>query len=329
MDTQSIAGDPYVQLGAWAMVTKRLMLSTGVTNPLTRHPVVTAAAAATLQAISGGRAVLGIGRGDSALAHLGYGPVSLLTFRETLRSLQKLLRGDAVEFEFYERSAMAPSVGSLSLGGRPIASRLEWLAADMPKVPLDVAASGPKVIEMSAPLAERVTFSVGAIPERIAWALDLARGARKKEALDEAGISYGAQIIVVCHPDVEVVRQAAASFVAPLARFQVLQTAAAGPKTPSDEANYLAIMRGYDMTRHGEAISDKKVSGSALSWDFVERFAVVGPPDHCIERLLQLVALGIERFVIVGPGLHPEARPGQSLFVREVMPGVRAAISDS
>ena len=82
--------------------------------------------------------------------------------------------------------------------------------------------------------------------------------------------------------------------------------------------------------RHGEAISHKKISGSALSWDFVERFAVVGPPDHCIERLLQLVALGIERFVIVGPGLHPEASPtGQSLFVREVMPGVRAAISDA
>src|SRR5579862_4614563 len=66
MDSQSLSADPYVMMGAWAVATERLKLSTGVTNPLTRHPVVTAAAAASLQALSHGRAVLGIGRGDSA-----------------------------------------------------------------------------------------------------------------------------------------------------------------------------------------------------------------------------------------------------------------------
>jgi alkanesulfonate monooxygenase SsuD/methylene tetrahydromethanopterin reductase-like flavin-dependent oxidoreductase (luciferase family) len=50
----------------------------------------------------------------------------------------------------------------------------------------------------------------------------------------------------------------------------------------------------------------------------------VGAPDHCIERLLQLARLGISRFVIVGPGFHPEARQSaRSLFVSEVMPAVR------
>ena len=46
MDSQSLAGDPYVKMGAWAMLTDRLKLAPGVTNPLTRHPAVTAAAAA-------------------------------------------------------------------------------------------------------------------------------------------------------------------------------------------------------------------------------------------------------------------------------------------
>jgi 5,10-methylenetetrahydromethanopterin reductase len=59
----------------------------------------------------------------------------------------------------------------------------------------------------------------------------------------------------------------------------------------------------------------------------VRRFAIVGSPSHCTERLLQLVALGLERFVIVGPGYHPEARKsGPGLFVSEVMPAVRRAI---
>jgi len=57
----------------------------------------------------------------------------------------------------------------------------------------------------------------------------------------------------------------------------------------------------------------------------VERFAVVGTPDHCIERLLELNALGIKRFVIVGPGFYPEAvRNGPSLFAKEVIPAVKA-----
>src|SRR5579863_2271206 len=74
MDSQCLSGDPWVLMGAWAVATKRLKLALGVTNTLTRHPAVTAAAAAMVQAISGGRASLGIGRGDSALAHLGYAP---------------------------------------------------------------------------------------------------------------------------------------------------------------------------------------------------------------------------------------------------------------
>jgi 5,10-methylenetetrahydromethanopterin reductase len=321
MDSQSLSADPYVRMGVWAAATERLKLSTGVTNPLTRHPAVTAAAAATLQSISGGRAVLGIGRGDSALAYLGHAPAGLAVFRRTLSDLQTLLRGGEVAFGADD--CAASSLDTLSLGGRPTACRLKWLPADSPKVPLDVAATGPKVIEMCAPIAERVTFSVGAIPERMSWALDLARAARRKQGLAEDGISYGAQLIVVCHPDLEAVRAVATSMVAPLARFQVIQGAAAGPQSDNDHENFAAIRMGYDMTQHG-SLSHDKIKGTTLAWDFVQRFAIVGPPDHCIQRLLQLARLGIERFVIVGPGFHPESGPpGRSLFVREVMPAVR------
>jgi 5,10-methylenetetrahydromethanopterin reductase len=329
MDSQSLSADPYVMMGAWAVATDRLKLSTGVTNPFTRHPAVTAASVATLQSISGGRAVLGIGRGDSALAYLGYAPVKLAAFRRTLQDLQTLLRGEEVAFEAQENSASAASLATISLGHRPDSSRLKWLPEGMPKVALDVAATGPQVIEMAATIAERVTFSVGAIPERMQWALDLAHNARNRERLSDQGISYGAQIIVVCHTNIEAVREAAASFVAPLARFQTIQGAPAGPQTGSDAENFSAISTGYDMTKHSKIISKMKLSGASLTAEFVERFAIVGPPDHCIERLLQLAALGIERFVIVGPGFHPEARnDGKSLFVTEVMPAVRAAMDE-
>jgi len=327
MDSQSLSADPYVLMGAWAVSTRNLKLATSTTNPLTRHPVVTAASVATLQSISGGRAILGIGRGDSALAYIGYAPTKIKVFRRALLDLQTLLSGGEVEFDTTGIAGTSSCVESLLLGHRPGAARLKWLPEGMPKVPLDVAATGPKVIEMSATIAERITFSVGAIPERIKWAVERARNARTALKLRDSDISYGAQIVVVCHPDINHVLDIAASFVSPLARFQIMQKDVAGPQTEIDTENYEAIRQGYDMTRHSEVISPDKLGGATLSKDFIQRFAIIGSPEHCVERLLELYLLGIRRFVVVGPGFYPEFEseaPG--LFEREVIPAVRAAI---
>lgn len=325
MDSQSLSCDPFVMMGAWAVATERLKLCTGVTNSLTRHPAVTAACAASVQAISGGRAILGIGRGDSALAYLGYAPDKLDHFKQTLLDLQQLLRGEEVAFASHQLLGDAASIGSLSLGDGPKAIRLQWLPEQQPKVPLDVAATGAMVIKMSAPVAERVTFSVGAIPERVAWALDTARKADTERKLEQR-CSYGVQIIVVCHTDKNAVLEAATSFVAPLARFQVIQGKASGPQTDIDRENFSKLV-SYDMTKHGRPIDKEKLKDATLTPEFVQRFAVVGTPDHCIERLLELAKMGIERFVVVGPGFHPEAdTSGPGLFVSEVMPAVRAEL---
>ena len=83
-DTQSLMSDAYVTLTAAAVATHDLKLGTGVTNPFTRHPAVTASAIAALQELSRGRAVLGIGRGDNSLAHLGLAPASPTVLRGTL-----------------------------------------------------------------------------------------------------------------------------------------------------------------------------------------------------------------------------------------------------
>src|SRR5579871_2494559 len=224
MDSQSLSADPYAQMGAWAAWTERLLLSPGVTNPFTRNLAVSAASIATIQTISNGRAVLGIGRGDSALAYLGYAPVKLAWFETALETLQTLLSGGEVPFEATGTTAgAAPSHEGLSLGARPEAVNLRWLSKDLPKVPLDVAATGPKVIAMAARVAERVTFSVGADLERIGWALRIARTAREAAALPPDGVSYGAQVLAVCHPDHDTALETAMHMAPPLARFQVIQ----------------------------------------------------------------------------------------------------------
>ncbi len=65
-DTAPLAADPYVGLTVAAATAPKLKLLVGVTNPVTRHPALTACAIASVQIESNGRAVLGIGRGDQA-----------------------------------------------------------------------------------------------------------------------------------------------------------------------------------------------------------------------------------------------------------------------
>lgn len=321
MCSQNLSADPWVQMGVWASATSRLKLSPGVTNPFTRNLAVTAGAAATMQSVSGGRAVLGIGRGDSALAYLGHAPVGLRQFETALKHLQVLLSGGEIPFEEFGSSGDAPSVHELSLGDRPTAVALRWLPKDLPKVPLDVAATGPKVIEMGARIADRVTFSVGAETERMAWALATARAAQGART-----VSYGAQLVVICHPDEATAMEVAMHLAPPLARFQVISGTKVGPADQTMSDSLDAIKHGYDMTRHGEIGSKEKIKGGPLPPEFVREFAIVGSPEHCTRRLLELKAMGLERFVLVGPGFYP---PGwgeaAGLFVREVMPALRAA----
>src|SRR5262245_65258613 len=98
-DSQNLGPDPYVALALAAKSTERLRLATGVTNPFTRHPAVTAAAIATVQAESGGRTVLGIGRGDSSLAYLGLAPAGLARFETYVTRVQSYLAGATVPFD--------------------------------------------------------------------------------------------------------------------------------------------------------------------------------------------------------------------------------------
>lgn len=326
MDSQCLSGDPYAQMGVWGCSTERLKLSTGVTNPFTRNLAVLAGAAATIQVITNGRSVLGIGRGDSALAYLGHAPVGLKGFETALRHLQTLLGGGEIPFAEFGSSGDAPDIHSLSLGAAPETVKLRWLPEGLAKVPLDVAATGPKVIQMAARLAERVTFSVGAEAGRLEWALATARAARQAEGLGDDGVSYGAQLVVVCHPDDATAMDVAMHMAPPLARFQVIQGKQVGPADAAMSENLDAIKSGYDMTLHGNHEARDRIVGGGLTPDFVRRFAVVGSPDHCTERLLALKKLGLDRFVVVGPGFYPDSwGEARDLFAREVIPALRAA----
>ncbi len=138
--------------------------------------------------------MLGIGRGDSSLAHLGLAPAPVDVFARYVARLQGYLRGDDVAFDVADGRGELASSDALHLAGGPTASRLHWLGQH-DKVPVDVAATGPRVIAVAARLADRVTFAVGADPARLRWAVHEARAA------NAAPPPMGAYLPVVVHAD--------------------------------------------------------------------------------------------------------------------------------
>ena len=96
-DTQNLAPDPYGQLSLAAQATTTLKLGTGVTNPVTRDPAVTATAVATLQQESGGRAICVIGRGDSSAEHIGIRNATTRQLREGVGLIRSYMRGETID----------------------------------------------------------------------------------------------------------------------------------------------------------------------------------------------------------------------------------------
>jgi 5,10-methylenetetrahydromethanopterin reductase len=323
VDSQNLSGDPYVSLALAATVTSRIGLGTGVTNSVTRHAAATATAITSVNRVSNGRAVLGIGRGDSALAHLGRAPARLAQFERYLRHLQAYLRGEAVSFaEIDIPPEVAPPMSELHLHDAPSASRIDWIAGGA-KVPVEVAASGPKVIAMAALHAERVMFTLGADVDRLAWGIALAQQVRKEAGLDPDGVAFGAYVNLGCHDDIEAARRVVRGGLTTFARFSVMHGQANGPVSPGDRAVLEALRTNYDMRRH---TSGESRQAGTLTDDFIDRFAIVGSPARCIERLRGLAALGLDKVAINSRGRGApadETATSWRLVAERVLPGLR------
>jgi 5,10-methylenetetrahydromethanopterin reductase len=165
-DTPLLAGrwrDVYMHLIAAALQTSTLRLGPGVTNPLTRHPLTTASAITSLDDASGGRADLVVGTGFSSAYIIGRKAATLATMRESIALWHSIFSGAQTE-----------------LGGLEIA-----LEPPYPGLPVYLAATGPKALQLAGEVADGVLVMVGAAPGTVAWALEqvetgMARAGRER-----------------------------------------------------------------------------------------------------------------------------------------------------
>jgi 5,10-methylenetetrahydromethanopterin reductase len=225
--------------------------------------------------------------------------VPVADFERSLVELQGFLRGETVTLEDGAES------------------RIGWIAG--PKVPVAVAATGPKVIGVAARHADAIDFTVGAEPDRLRWAIDTARAAARGRE-----ISLGAFVDVAVGDDRAVARDLVRGSTSTLARFGAEGAPADGLSDVTREG-IEALAAAFDEGRHGQAAAP---AAQALTDEFLDRFAVCGPAAEVTERLLELRGLGLDRLVVVPGSLDAEqdaAAAANEAFAADVLPALLAA----
>jgi 5,10-methylenetetrahydromethanopterin reductase len=265
IDSQLAMKDVYAGLAVAALHTERMLLGTGVTNPLTRHPTVTATSIAAISELSGGRAVLGVGAGDSAVYGIGARPAKVAQMDEVLRFWRAVLSGGEGEWE-----------------GRSY--RLPHLAAP---VKLYLAVSQPRMCALAGRLADGAIVMGPSTPEfvrhQVGWIED---------GLREAGRDRGEVdicLMTTLAENVEDVRSWASTEARLLADFAELP---AGLEPYAEEIR--RAKEEYDFSQH---LSIHAGHQGAVSDGLARALAVSGSAEECTSRLRELRACGADGFI--------------------------------
>jgi 5,10-methylenetetrahydromethanopterin reductase len=140
-DSQMVAADPIAMMAVAATRTSKIKLATGVLIPSNRIAPQTANSLATLNSLAPGRIIMGIGTGFSGRRAMGHGPVRVDDIRPYIETVNGLLRGETVAWEFENKrrkiAFLHPDDGVINLRD---------------PVPTYVAAQGPRMRRLTADL---------------------------------------------------------------------------------------------------------------------------------------------------------------------------------
>jgi 5,10-methylenetetrahydromethanopterin reductase len=297
IDSQLAMKDVYVGLAAAAMASTSMRLGTGVTNVLTRHPTVTAASIAAVSELSGGRAVLGIGAGDSAVQGIGLRPSRVAEVEEALRFFRAVFAGEPATWQ-------------------GTTYRLPHAAAP---VPLYLAVSRPRMCRLAGRLADGAILMGAAQPELVAEQVGWLG-----EGLAEAGRDRASfDIRFVATTSAREDAAAALDDVRSWASAQARLLADVDPLPESLQRFGDELVRAketYDFSAH---LSTRAGHQGSVSDELVRTLAVAGSPAECVSRLAALRTTGVDDFIF--PLMGSDRLERLRMLAEHVAPAVTAA----
>ena len=317
-DSQLRRRDTYVLLAAAAQATSSIRLGVLLTNPVTRHPSVTASSIATIDELAPGRVELGWGAGDTAVRLAGLRPATVAQMEAGIRLMRRLLDGEQVEVGA-ERPAELPF-------HRP--------------VPIWLAAGGPRTLEMGGRAADGVFIRVGTHPALIEDAVSRIRRGAASAGRAPNDLRLGVIFHTVLVDDPADALTMAKAMAAGYYEYSPMLFDPPGLVWNGPDPEALKAERGVwpdfhhdpDLLKAGRAVD-------FLSERHADAFALRGGVDAVAEQLIDILrrsaAAGIEFEHVV---LHPIPNPpspdlGDNAYTervaRELLPRVRAALADT
>jgi len=284
-DTPGNAMDVWVALAQAAVCTTRVPLAACVTNLVTRHPAVTAGAAASVDALSGGRLILGVGTGHSGVANVGAAASRPDDFRRGLLRLREL--------------AAAADLGH---PGR--------------RVPVYAAASGPGALRAAGAVADGVFVNYGLGAAHVARARGLiAEGAREAgRAPEDVDVWW-----IACL-DVDEDREVALAKLGNILGFVGAYVVGPAPErrdVPPALVEGMRELRRTYTTRRQQM--DAALTRRLGVFDYLrERLAVAGTPEDCAAQVGAALAAGAHSLMFTVSLAADPVRTAE-LFGREVL----------
>jgi 5,10-methylenetetrahydromethanopterin reductase len=308
LDSQLLCRDVFVTMGAAAMHTSRLTLFPAVTNPFSRHATVLASAMQTIEELAPGRIKCIIGTGYTSASTIGRKPGTLSQMRRTIQTMKALLSGQSVDFQ-----------GTLGRLGFATERRL----------PVLMAASGPKAIELAGEVADGVLLLVGFTPEIVQAVTEcLDRGAKRSgRRAEDLDVIWAVRTATAGSTE-DARRQARPTAV----HWGILgwsnhwlQTA--GPKLPSFDIPP-AVWNIYPDLSHAQDW-DAAIEATAFVPDetvetLCDALGLIGTPEYCAERIMAMTKVGAHKLYIMP--LQTFVGPQQEItaFHHTVFPHLRA-----
>ncbi|HXH09474.1 MAG TPA: LLM class flavin-dependent oxidoreductase [Alphaproteobacteria bacterium] len=296
----------YASLTLCALRTERIKLGPCVTDPYSRHPALTAMAIATLDEISGQRAVLGLGAGVSGFRELGIAREQPATaMREAIEVIRRLLAGERVS---YHGQRIALYDGRLDF--TPVRA----------EVPIYVASQRPLALRMAGRLAEGAIMQ-GCVAEPLVrfFRQMVSEGARRS-GRDPSTIDLAACLNVCIDDD----RRAAQAAMKPsIARslvsqapdfFTFVHAGLTVPPTLRDRV--LALPYTHDPVVLQPLAAE-------IPDAFVQALTLAGPPAEVAAEVTRLARAGITQLIVAPDG---DIEATVERFQAEVMPQVRAEL---
>ena len=298
----------YSSLTLCALNTNRISLGPCVTDPYSRHPALTAMAISTLDEISGGRAVLGLGAGVSGFAAMGVDRSRpALAIRESVTLIRALLTGQSVDFQ-----------------GRTVGFHEGELNFTPPRsdLPIYIASNSSRGLQVAGELGDGAIISSCAIEASVNHALSMVSQGTSKAGRELSSLDLVARLSCCISSDsgeaIDALRVSATRSLLSNAHFAV----ASGIDVPSKLIQALAAA-GY--THDQRSLNEL---AQQVPDDLVDATTLSGTVEDAAARVLSLVRAGISQIIIrPSPTVKQGVEATLEAFATQVMPTVRQQLA--